>query len=205
MGLTKDCHGGLMTLSKFPILDEFFTAFPEADKMKISERIGSKGFITTKIVNQEQDTLIIINTHLYAGGTLKDESHRMRQISYMDSVLNAKGLYNYRCILSGDLNVEHPQVARERNKPKSPVYDFVIKKMDFVDSAPELMNDTYTIDPGRNYYNTTAKAKQKLDYILTRKELNEESRWSVASANSEFGEERSYSDHLAFRVRYDYN
>ncbi len=205
LGIKRDCHGGLMTFSKFPIIEEYFEPYPIYNSMKKTEKIGNKGFLITSVINQQNDTIIIINTHLYAGQTMDDEYHRMKQILYMDSILTSRKIYHHTCILSGDLNVDHPVVAKERSKPESIVYEYITNQMQFKDSAPTLNNNCYTIDSDRNFYCNSSHGKQKLDYILTRYAESSSIEWEIEEAESIYAEGKSYSDHLAWKVSYALN
>jgi len=204
LGLTRDCHGGLITFSKLPIVEEFFYPFPLNNRMKNTEKIGKKGFIITRVLNQESDTINLINTHLYAGPKDVDEQHRLLQISYMDSVLRVDGIYRNTCILGGDLNIDHPSVSLKNSKSPSLVYKYIIKTMLFEDSAPELGEEDFTVDSSRNFYCSSKNGKQKLDYIMIYQPKNK-IKWSVEEAQSKYAFAKSFSDHLAWQVRYNYN
>lgn len=203
LGLTRDCHGGLMTFSKFPILEESFEEYPIWDDMKQTEKIGHKGFLITKIINQSLDTIIVINTHLYAGASNKDEYFRMKQIAFMDSILESRNLYQWKTILSGDLNIDHPEVSEYKQQSRSIVYDYTVNEMNFKDSAPQLHERAYTIDATRNYYSNAKDGRQKLDYVLVR-ETSDRNSWRVVKAESIYADNNSFSDHLAWQVTYKY-
>lgn len=202
LGITNDQYGGLMTFSKYPIVDEHFYPYPHSKKMKKTEQIGRKGFLVSKIITPDSDTLCVINTHLYAGANYKDEAFRYIQITHMDSVLRADGYTEYTCILQGDINVDHPEVAAKRGKKRSTVYDYIVEVMGFEDSASELKEEYYTVDHSRNAYSSRADGKQKLDYIFHRTKGNES--WECESMQSLYADEYSYSDHLAWNVVYRY-
>ncbi len=110
-GLVKmDCHGGLMTLSKYPIEEEQFYAFPKSRYMRWEESLGAKGFLLTKL-QVNQNTVYVINTHLYAGLTQADELHQLVQIKYMHEVLEDHNVLSHDIFLLGDLNILHPSIA----------------------------------------------------------------------------------------------
>lgn len=204
LGLTKDCYGGLMTFSKLPIIEEVFHPYPIYSDMKKTEKIGQKGFVLTKVINQENDTINLINTHLYAGPNKEDENYRFLQITYMDSILRSDGIYRQACILGGDLNICHPSISERKSTSYSEVYKFITETMQFEDSAPELNEDDYTIDANRNYYCSSNNGKQKLDYIMIYHPAKS-SNWSIEKAQSQYAHSKSFSDHLAWQVTYNYN
>jgi endonuclease/exonuclease/phosphatase family metal-dependent hydrolase len=202
LGIVTDCHGGLMTFSKFPIVFEHFYPFPLTKDMDKTERIGRKGFLVTKVINQKRDTVCIINTHLYAGKTEKSEKFREVQIAFMDSILNVKKYYDYKCVLAGDINVNHPDISMNPEKGQSLVYSFISNKMNFVDSTPRLTSNEYTIDFRKNRYCNGKDGLQKLDYIFFREKGT--NKWNMHSSDILYTGDYSYSDHLALNVVYSY-
>jgi endonuclease/exonuclease/phosphatase family metal-dependent hydrolase len=197
----KDCHGGLITFSKFPILEETFYPYPVYDAMRIEERIGEKGFLITTIASPK-GVINVINTHLYAGSKSPDEKHRSVQISFMDSIINIrKDLDQYPLFLLGDLNVTHPDIADVTNQERSIVYDRIINQMKFDDSAKKLNADYYTIDKSRNNYSGSNNGKEKLDYCLFR--LCEGKTIICKDQSILFDGREAISDHLAWRAVYD--
>lgn len=198
----KDCNGGLMTFSKLPVISETFYAYPILDKYSKVERIGHKGFILTQVINQQKDTINIINTHLYAGQTKKAEHFRLQQIMYMDSVLTSLTAYRHTCILNGDLNINHPMVSQQHQLPRSVVYTYIQDKMKFSDSSPILKNEDYTLDKTRNFYSASRLTREKLDYIFTKHKENEE--WELKETQTKYHAHNSFSDHLAFMATYTY-
>jgi endonuclease/exonuclease/phosphatase family metal-dependent hydrolase len=108
MGISMDCYGGLMTLSKHPILEEYFYQFPILEDYKLDEKIGRKGFLVSTILTPKC-TLTVINTHLYSGSNANDEKHRLEQVSYMYKIINQNPKFNNNpMLLLGDLNIQHP-------------------------------------------------------------------------------------------------
>ena len=168
LGLVKmDCYGGLMTLSKFPIIDEEFFPFPKSRNMRWEESLGAKGFLVTQI-QIDRDTAYIINTHLYAGLKIDDEQHQMHQIKYMHELLANRNILSHEVFLLGDLNVIHPSIAEERSQPRSKVYDYIVAEMGFMDSAPIVTKAEHTVDRAKNRYSSDKNGSQKLDYCFHR-------------------------------------
>ncbi len=199
--VVKDCHGGLMTFSKYPIINERFFEYPVHNNMRIEERIGEKGFLVSSI-KIESETIYIINTHLYAGLNYEDELRRVEQIQYLNDVLSQLHPNNSKDIfLLGDLNIRHPDVAQKRKEPISIVYDYIIKQMKFVDTAPSITSEDLTVDKSKNHYCGDSNGSQKLDYCLYRSAHNE--KHSIISTEVLFKGEESISDHMAWSVVID--
>lgn len=164
----KDCHGGLMTLSKYPIIEETFYRYPKSRDMRLEERAGEKGFLLTKIrINEEY--IYVINTHLYSGPSEVDEMHRLRQIKYMHEVLSEIPSFNHHyAIMLGDLNVRHPELAELTGRPSSSVYAYIQDEMRFEEYDLNRDANIYTIDYHQNDYTPEGEDLQKLDYIMYR-------------------------------------
>ena len=198
--VNKDCHGGLITFSKYPILSESFYPYPVYDKMRIEEQIGEKGFLLTTI-RTPNGIINVINTHLYAGLKDVDEKHRMVQIHHMDSILNTLSYSDlYPTFLLGDLNVRHPEVAVETSEQLSSVYEYITDDMGFTDPALHLSQDYYTIDRSRNAYSGNNNGKQKLDYCLYRQAGGH--KISCKDQGILFDGMNAISDHLAWSSTY---
>jgi endonuclease/exonuclease/phosphatase family metal-dependent hydrolase len=168
MGISMDCHGGLMTLSKYPILDEKFYLFPINDEYKMDEKIGRKGFLVSTILTPKC-TLTVINTHLYSGSNANDEKHRLGQIKYMETVMkNAPQFTNGPILLLGDLNIQHPSTLSDTEEEKGFVYEYVKKQMQFNDFDEEISEEEYTYDNTSNRYAPNKGKKQKIDYVMAK-------------------------------------
>lgn len=198
LGLVKtDCYGGLMTFSKYPIVQETFFPFPRNGEMTMIEKWGTKGFLVS-LLDLGDKKINIINTHLYAGNHPKAEAQRLLQIQYMNAVLDTLLVQQpYPSLLVGDLNITHPQVLEHNTKvSKSIVYDFIVNQMDFIDPTMQLDENDFTIDPLRNKYSGEKDGRQKLDYCLARKAPFSDSEIRIANSSTMFAGENAISDHL---------
>ena len=194
-----DCHGGLITLSKFPIVDEQFFAFPTQPKMRYEEKLGAKGFLLTQILMNQVSTYVI-NTHLYAGLNQDDEKHRMDQITFVRQKLEELGILSQDIFLMGDLNVLHPSIAKDRSQSPSPVYEYITQEMGFVDSAPIVTKEHHTVDRGKNRYSSNKNGSQKLDYCLYR--AGPQSTYKLKYNELLFAGADCISDHMAWSSTY---
>ena len=200
--IKKDCHGGLITFSKFPIIEEQFYPYPLYDAMRIEERIGKKGFLLTTI-KIERDTAYIINTHLYAGLKKYDEKHRMVQIKHMHTILSDLGIMDEQIYLLGDLNVRHPDISRERQEPFSQVYEYLSTTMGFMDTAPQLRYKDLTVDRDHNPYCGDKNGSQKLDYCLFKTPKHR--LISINHSEVVFKGAESVSDHMGWSAIFNLN
>ncbi|MEM8907991.1 MAG: endonuclease/exonuclease/phosphatase family protein [Bacteroidota bacterium] len=197
LGLLKtDCYGGLMTLSKYPVLHEEFFPFPIFQKMTFSEKSGNKGFLIS-VLDLGEQKLNIINTHLYSGNSALAETQRMKQAQYFNQVLDNFLLQHpYDCVLAGDLNVTHPDVPAFNAKvSKSKVYDYFIHHMGFTDPMDSIGQNDCTINPQNNRYCKSKDGQQKLDYCLYKKVGNRSNQWQLKSSIA-FSGSKAISDHL---------
>lgn len=200
--LKKDCQGGLMTFSKFPVLSEVFFEFPEYHGISIVEKIGSKGFLWT-IIDMNGLNINVLNTHLYAGDDEFSETIRLRQIKYMVDILisNHEFLSN-PTILMGDINTTHPDMSKLNSKyTASKLYPFLVNEINFVDSNPELTPDDYTYDGSKNYFIKDAQNKQKLDYCFYKNPIDVEI-LSLKSRSLTFNKNKLLSDHFGWSVTF---
>ncbi len=167
--LQIDCFGGLMTWSKHPIIYEEFFSFPIFNDMNWVEQSGRKGVLITTI-EANGHPVNIVNTHLYAGFTSIGESIRLKQIHFIDSILQDHIYYHeYPTVFVGDFNTPHPEVSVYCEKQEnSEIYPFIIHKMKFIDTCPKMDDDAYTYDPLCNPYAKQKEPRSRIDYIFTK-------------------------------------
>jgi len=188
----RDCYGGLMTVSRHPILEEKFFRFPKYTGISLIEKIGSKGVLIT-IINKNGQELMIINTHLYAGNGIKAEKYRLLQIQFIHEILkNSYTNYPHPVFLVGDINVPHP------DNGYSIVYEYITTKMEFADSKKHITDEDYTIDHSKNTYVRESEPQAKLDYVFIR------SHYSDAISITNQGRFKSdnllISDHFGWKI-----
>lgn len=195
----RDCHGGLMTWSKYPIIHEEFHQFPKHNYQNIEEKIGSKGFLISSIALPD-GIIVVINTHLYAGKSESASQIRLSQLQYLEKILKANNNYNQLPILlMGDLNINHPDVVRQSALfTNQEAYEFLSKNMAFKDSCPQLDQSHYTIDYRSNKYVEEENPLQKLDYIFYRESIG--SMMCPISATSGMKSRDNVSDHHSWEL-----
>lgn len=197
----KDCYGGLMTLSKYPIMEESFYKFSIADNTSFIERIGSKGFLFTTVLWNGQP-INIINTHLYAGESRKAESNRMRQMHEMKQIIeNLDAFKLYPTLLFGDLNVAQPEIESIISCDQDiQAYNFITQKMNFVDTPQALDANSYTINSQVNIYCSPKFPKQKLDYIMVHIPKTSNEKIWLSEQGTDFHGKSALSDHLGWKA-----
>lgn len=168
----KDCTGGLVTLSRLPILEEAFWVHPTGEDAKLDERNGRKGFqITT--VETPLGPVDVVNVHLYAGRNEADEDHRLLQLAQLRAALDSTGSAGRPVILAGDLNVVHPALAvSDPERTPSRAYRYVVDSLGFADTRPEAVEGDLTYDVATNpyadlWYNRF-EGRQVFDYVMVR-------------------------------------
>ena len=187
-----DCYGGLMTLSLFPITKEEFFLFPSCKSSSLIEKIGAKGFLVSQIQHGDQN-LLVINTHLYAGNDKKSEQIRMNQMKYLHEVMSNTNMYNNdKVILVGDFNIQHPDIRC------SEVYDYIVNKMGFSDSKPNIDHRDYTMDAATNKYVHSKEPCTKLDYIFTKSNVIKPIQ--IISQSRTMSSNQTLSDHYAWKA-----
>lgn len=199
--IQKDCYGGLMTLSKFPIIEETFFKFSSIKGSSLIEKIGSKGFLFSTI--QWNGQLInIINTHLYAGNSQKAAYCRMNQILEMEKILQElESFKKYPTFLFGDLNIVHPDIVKKDGNFKSTnTYNYLNQKMEFIDNVTKLDERSYTVNADINAYVLPTEKKQKLDYIMFHEPAIRKNCIWLSEQEVDFCHSSALSDHLGWKA-----
>jgi len=159
-----DCYGGLMILSKHPIVRQHFFPFPKKKGMIFYEKLGNKG-VMYAIIDAPIGKICVINTHLYAGRSGKAEAHRLHQIEYIQQIITVEKLNEFPILFIGDFNVEHPDITKAGNS-KSTVYPYVLNEMGFTDTVESVGANMLTYSKELNDWAHPASGQQKLDYIF---------------------------------------
>jgi endonuclease/exonuclease/phosphatase family metal-dependent hydrolase len=199
--LEMDCEGGLLVLSKFPIVSHKFVMFPLKEGMKLEEKIGRKGFSFSEI-STNSGIITFINTHLYSGKSQSDRIERVEQFTYLTKELEYYKNNNPLFIL-GDLNIQCPESSM-KNTEDSIIYNYLSKNFSLSRINPSSKFQ-YSFDPSVNTYVDNKKPKQKLDYIFYKNiELND---ICIAHINTQIlvNADQVVSDHLAIKSKFKFN
>ncbi len=100
--VAKSAGGGLMVASRFPIVAENFTAFPEYKGLALEERIARKGLLEV-VLDTPRGPLRVVTTHLALRGP------RAKQLGYILKRLH--DLRDMPLIFAGDLNTPPVRVG----------------------------------------------------------------------------------------------
>ncbi len=186
--IKKDCYGGLITLSKYPITTQYFFKYPINNKTSLIETIGGKGFLFS-VIDLGYMKMNVINTHLYAGNDTESENRRLEQIVFMHQIIKTIPEYNqYPTLLLGDLNFNHPNIK------SSIVYSYIQNIMSFVDSKTNINENDLTMDCKTNNYVPNHEPRTKLDYIM----MNETKTIKILDSKRCFDGLNTVSDHYGW-------
>lgn len=204
--IQKDCNGGLMTLSKYPIINEQFYKYSYVKDCSLIEKIGGKGFLFTTILWNGQP-INIINTHLYAGENDNADISRLYQLKEMHNILQDLESYQkYPSLLFGDLNISQPSF--ENNSDISlnrKNYNYLIDVMGFHDSVKDFNEENCTINPELNNYISSSQSKKKLDYIMFHVPKSLQNCIWLSNEKLDFIGRSALSDHLAWTADINFN
>lgn len=195
-----DCFGGLMTLSKYPIIKETFYPFPVNNNYTLIEEIGRKGFLVSTLMIDGQ-YINVINTHLFSGDNTNAEEQRLKQTQFMDSIIVNTPEYNcFPMVLAGDMNFQHPSSTNINTLlKKSNVFTFVNETAQWQEGESDFVDSDFTYDHKYNLFASKKEKRQKLDYIF----------WKNLTKNIKpihgkvlFTESNSVSDHNGYMYEF---
>ena len=164
-----DCVGGLLTLTRFPVVRQRFQAHALTEGMRSDERLGGKGIMVSTL-ETPIGAIDVVNLHLYAGRDAADEAQRLIQVRDLATALEAHGSLDRPLVLLGDLNVVHSSLASDG--APSPAFAFLLDSLGFFDVAPASAGTRFTYDAETNpyadlWYNRF-EGRQIFDYIMVR-------------------------------------
>lgn len=143
--LPMDGAGGLLTLSRWPILGTRHQWARRFRRMKPDERIGRKGCLWTRIRTPAGDVLVG-NVHLYAGNTPLDA--HVRTIQTRDLLRRGEARPDVPTILAGDWNWDLDFEHSERG----PTGYVALLQDGFREVADGRSEGICTMDPRTNPY-----------------------------------------------------
>lgn len=204
-----DTTGGLLVLSRLPILDSRFVPHSLGPGTKVDERLGRKGAM---IVHLETPLgrVTVFAVHLYAGTKPEHTRIRSAQLAALLETLDAEAGHG-PVVLAGDINtsptVSYPEPPGPGN-PFAPEYA-ALEEAGFVDTMPPNptpVSRSATWVPSRNRYAALpyqeTKTDERYDYLLVRP--GSAHRWEVRAARAVLdGAEAHLSDHVGVLVDLD--
>ena len=204
-----DATGGLLVLSRLPIISSRFIPHPSGLGKKPDERVGRKGAMLVQL-ETSLGPMTLFAIHLYAGTKPVDSRVREAQLEPLLEALEAEA-NGGPVLLAGDINtsptVRYPEPPGQDN-PLSPEYGALVVA-GFVDPLPPNPTPaarSATWVPSRNRYAALpyqeTKTDERYDYILIRSGTSHT--WSVKGARTVIDGGDSYlSDHVGVMVELD--
>ncbi len=204
-----DTTGGLLVLSRLPIMGSRFVPHALGHGTKIDERLGRKGAMIVHI-ETPVGRLTVFAIHLYAGTKPKDTMIRMAQLAPLLEALEEEAAGG-PVLMAGDINtsptVEYPEPPG-RGNPLAPEYAALVGA-GFVDPLPPNptpVEHSATWVPSRNRFAALAyqetKTDERYDYLMVRP--GETHDWVVREARTVIdGPDGHLSDHVGVLVEVD--
>jgi endonuclease/exonuclease/phosphatase family metal-dependent hydrolase len=201
-----DETGGLLVLSRLPIVSSRFIRHPFDVGSKPDERIGHKGGMILRL-ETPLGPVTLLALHLYAGTKPKHAGVRCAQLAPLLDALNAEA-NGTPVVLAGDINssptVRYPEPASAAN-PLTPEYAALVEA-GFSDTAPPNPTPaelTSTWVPSRNRYAALpyqeTKTDARYDYVLVRP--GSAHIWTVKGVRTVLDEADAHlSDHVGVQV-----
>lgn len=143
--LPMDGAGGLLTLSRWPIVSTSYRPARRFRRMKPDERIGRKGCLWTRIATPV-GPLLVGNMHLYAGNT--PTAAHVRAIQARDVLLHGESEPGTPTVLGGDCNWDLEFEHSERG----PTGQEVMRAAGFCEVADDRSDGIETMDARHNPY-----------------------------------------------------
>jgi len=143
--LRMDRAGGLLTLSRWPIVHTRYQRARRFRRMKPDERIGRKGCLWTRIATPVGE-LLVGNLHLYAGNTPTDAHVRSMQIRSL--LLRGESQPDVPTVMAGDCNWD---LEFERSERGVTGHEAMLRA-GFREIAEGRSEDLATMDPRHNLF-----------------------------------------------------
>ncbi|MDO8504907.1 MAG: endonuclease/exonuclease/phosphatase family protein [Candidatus Liptonbacteria bacterium] len=156
-----DKSGGLVTLSKYPILQSNFVPYSRVFNSAVGEALARKGFLET-VVKTPVGELKVVNTHLHEETFLFDRTLRLKQLGKIFQQFNGRGI---PAILVGDFN----QHSMERQEDFSELFELIgfYHPLRYNNESHEAP----TYRPGNPYVESwpnRTRGPKRFDYILVK-------------------------------------
>jgi len=207
--LPADTTGGLLVLSRLPIVATRFVVHSLGSGTKVDERLGRKGAMIVRL-ESAVGPITVFAVHLYAGTKPKDTNIRMTQLRPLLDVLNSEA-NGTPVILAGDINISPTVAYPEPPGPDNPYTEeyAVLGDAGFVDTLPPNptpARQSATWVPSRNRYAALpyqeTKTDERYDYVMVRPGRG--SAWAVKDARTVIDAPGAYlSDHVGVLVDLD--
>jgi endonuclease/exonuclease/phosphatase family metal-dependent hydrolase len=207
--VAADTTGGMLVLSRLPIVGSRFVPHSLGSHTKVDERLGRKGAMIVH-VESPLGPVTVFAVHLYAGTKPKDTLIRSAQLAPLLETLDAEAGSD-PVVLAGDINasptVSYPEPPGPEN-PFTPEYA-TLTEAGFVDPLPPNptpVDLSATWVPSRNRYAALpyqeTKTDQRYDYLLVRPGTTRE--WTYRATGTVIDAEGAFlSDHVGVMIDLD--
>lgn len=197
-----DATGGLLVLSRLPIIGNRFIPHSLEGGKKIDERLAGKGAMLIRIETPVAP-LTCVAVHLYAGTRPRDSRVRVAQLKRLLEMMNDKVGHD-PVVLLGDINASptaaYPEPPGPSN-PYTPEYA-ALAGSGFIDPLPPNPtpgSSSATWVPSRNRYAALpyqeTKTDERYDYLMVRP--GRARTWKVRSARTVLDQKEDLlSDHF---------
>jgi len=197
-----DASGGLLVLSRQPVIDWRFLPHRLGGGARLDERLGAKGALIVRL-RSPLGPITVLAVHLYAGTRPRDSRVRCRQLPHLLESLNDFAADD-PVLLAGDINVS-PTVSFPSppgpDNPYTPEYR-AITAAGFVDSMPPNPTPPHacvTWVPTRNRFAALpyqeTKTDERYDYLMVRPGADRD--WTIRDACTVLDtEDQPLSDHF---------
>ncbi len=206
LGLLRiDTTGGLLVLSRLPILGSRFVPHASDLGRKPDERVGRKGALIVQL-DSAVGPVTLFAVHLYAGTKSRHHGIRTAQLSPLLEALDAEAAGG-PVVLAGDINTSPTARYPEPPGPENPLAPEYGALMDagFIDPLPPnpAATRSATWVPSRNRYAALpyqeTKTDERYDYVLVRP--GADCLWEVRDARTVIDDVNGHlSDHLGVQV-----
>lgn len=165
-GMQWDCTGGLVSASRFDVVDEEFHAHEIVPTMRADERLARKGYLVSRLRLHGRE-VVLVNVHLCSGNSRSDVATRRRQnralIARLREIDPATPV-----IVGGDFNERSrgPGVSGENGSPSLTSIGFRDLWTD-LGVTPRATYDIARNRYGRSWYNPT-RVPAPFDRVLVR-------------------------------------
>jgi endonuclease/exonuclease/phosphatase family metal-dependent hydrolase len=164
--LPMDATGGLLTLSRWPIVGQRHQPARRFRTWKLDERIARKGCLWTRVRTPAGD-LMVGNVHLYAGSNPVDA--HVRAIQARDLLMHGETSSGLPTVMAGDFNWDLDFEHSERG----PTGHAILLDAGFREVADGRSEGIRTMDPRLNRYARYApwhRPSRRLTHVFFRGE-----------------------------------
>ena len=150
--------GGVVILSKWPILKEDQKLFGHRCSGGIGDCLSDKGIKYVKVLKGSKE-YHVLGSHMQSGDSLKDIKARKSQLKLIKRFIRKLNIPSNRpLLLAGDLNIDYHEIG------ESTEYQSLISILKM--KSPSFFGHRYSFDPIENKLADSSKKQDLVDYCL---------------------------------------